>query len=404
MSTHDLVEVEHIVSLDTTDIDVERYKELFKDTSIVIVNDNDCVVKATNKAAEIATGDVLIYLSDDFKCPRAWDLAIREKFLNTDTPTLLKVDDCLQKFETAVLTIPIMNRQLYETLGYFWFPEYRSMFVDEDLYWTTEKNKWLVMAPELKFPHEHWCNQLAEMDETYRATEKNWVQGQTLYASRKAANFPLINDMIIKVGINEETIEQEHTESNEVVLSILIPTLPERERYLCEMLMNLNSQIVKNNLVGKVQIITDDRGREITTGQKRNELISQAKGKYIWQVDDDDFIFDYAINEIVNAASKNPDVIVFNGFMTTNGDCKVTFELRLGHGYEAVYREGKEHYLRFPNHIVPMKKELIKDIKFENLSFGEDYKWAKQINDLGLLKTQEIIDKDIYHYIYSTNK
>lgn len=192
------MEVEHILSLDSDDTQLERYKELFNSTSTVIVNDNDCVVKATNHAAKISTGDILIYMSDDFKCPQAWELLLQEKFEGVEKPMLLKVDDLhegtedIQGFDIPVLRIPIMNRFLYEKLGYFWFPEYRSMFVDEDLFWTCENNNWLVKAQELKFEHLHWCNGKAEIDDTYRATEKNWEQGQALFLKRKSENFPLI--------------------------------------------------------------------------------------------------------------------------------------------------------------------------------------------------------------------
>jgi hypothetical protein len=195
------VEIEHILSIDTSDPQVEQYKKLFGVTSTVIVNDNDCVVKATNHAAKLATGDILIYLSDDFMCPKDWDLLLVEKFKGVETPMMLRVDDLhedqggsgIQGIDIAVLRIPITNRALYQKLGYFWFPEYRSLFVDEDLFWTCNNNGWLVKAPELKFEHLHWCNGKAPIDATYQATEKNWEQGKALYAKRSQENFPLIN-------------------------------------------------------------------------------------------------------------------------------------------------------------------------------------------------------------------
>lgn len=190
------IEIEHILSIDLDDSQIEDYKRLFKE-SIILISNNTCVVEATNIAAKKSTGDILIYFSDDFKCPDNWDIKIAQRFVepagfyNPHKTKLLKVDDCLQKFEVAVLTIPIMNRALYEKLGYFWHPEYRSMFVDEDLYWTCAKNEWLVMCPELKFPHEHPCNGLAENDETYKKSAANWDQGKALFAKRKMEGFPL---------------------------------------------------------------------------------------------------------------------------------------------------------------------------------------------------------------------
>lgn len=156
-----------------------------------IVSENSSVVEATNRAAKESTGDILIYLSDDFKCPDNWGQLVINEFKKYSGPTLIKVDDMLQHFNTKVLTIPMMNRDLYDKLKYFWHPEYKSMFVDEDLYWTTEKIGALKFAPHLKFPHEHVSNGKAQDDETYRRSAANWNQGKETFFKRKAAGFPL---------------------------------------------------------------------------------------------------------------------------------------------------------------------------------------------------------------------
>lgn len=186
------IEIEHILSLDESDRQKGEYITLFlHGNSKIITHSNTCVVEATNEAAKVATGDILIYLSDDFKCPVNWDVKLVEIFSKVATPALVKVDDCLQKFHVGVLTIPIMNRALYERLGYFWHPAYRSMFVDEDLYWTVKNNGWMIEAPELKFEHEHWSNGKTTVDETYKKSEANWNQGKEVFRQRKAQNFPL---------------------------------------------------------------------------------------------------------------------------------------------------------------------------------------------------------------------
>lgn len=182
--------IEHIVSIDRNDPARMRYYS-FPSSSIITCNENNSVVDATNAAAKLSTGDILIYLSDDFKCPKDWDELIIKIFEGIEFPLLVKADDCLQKFHVGVLTIPIMNRLLYNKLGYFWHPEYRSMFVDEDLYWTCRNNGWMVLAEELKFPHEHPCNGKAPNDETYKRSAANWNQGKALFAKRKQLNFPL---------------------------------------------------------------------------------------------------------------------------------------------------------------------------------------------------------------------
>lgn len=189
-------DVDLIVSLDNSDPMLDQYIKYYEDGRYngdyrIIFYDNNSVVQATNKACEWAKGDILIYLSDDFAAPENWGQLVLKEFEGVTGPMLLKVDDCLQAFHVPVLTIPIMNRQLYERLGYFWHPEYKSMFVDEDLYWTAKKLGALKMCPHLKFEHCHVSVGKAEDDETYRRSSSNWKQGEAVFNRRKKLNFPI---------------------------------------------------------------------------------------------------------------------------------------------------------------------------------------------------------------------
>jgi len=193
------VDIEVILSIDSTDTYVQQYinnyNVLSSDTywakMQLEMHHNDSVVEATNWAAKSSKGDILIYLSDDFDCPQAWDVLVLNEFDNGELPRLVKVDDCLQEFHVPVLTIPIMNRSIYEKLGYFWHPEYKSMFVDEDLYWTCANNGWIRLAPYLQFPHLHHSIGKCENDDTYTRSAANWDHGKAVFNRRKRENFPL---------------------------------------------------------------------------------------------------------------------------------------------------------------------------------------------------------------------
>lgn len=182
---------DYTLSIDMDDPQSPRYSQLFHGVASYIQCSIGNVVVATNLAAAASEGDILVYLSDDFDCPDGWDTLIEKEFEGVTEPMLLKVDDCLQKFHVPVLTIPIMNRALYEKLGYFWNPLYKSMFVDEDLYWTCHKLNCIKYAPHLKFPHNHVSVGKAQDDETYRRSAANWNQGKEVFARRKAQGFPL---------------------------------------------------------------------------------------------------------------------------------------------------------------------------------------------------------------------
>jgi len=186
-------DTELIVSIDSDDLHKDAYLEFYAKVpgARVIINQNDCVVQAANHAAAVSTGHILIYTSDDFSAPNNWGQSIIETTKNYGDEWLLKVDDCLQRFQADVLTIPIMSAPLYDRLGYFFHPAYRSMFVDQDLFWTAKNMGVLKYAEHIKFPHEHYCNGKAKKDETYSRSERNWDSGKALYEQRKRQNFPL---------------------------------------------------------------------------------------------------------------------------------------------------------------------------------------------------------------------
>lgn len=180
-----------------------------------------------------------------------------------------------------------------------------------------------------------------------------------------------------------------------MILSILICTLPERAEKLKRLLAILRPQMTAD-----VEILTNDMGRNVTTGEKRNLLLRNANGLYSVFIDDDDIVSHDYVAKILQAAKLNPDCITFRGYMTTNGFNRVNFVLRLGEKYE----ERNGMYFRFPNHITPIKTEIGRQVAFENITIGEDYKWALQIKDRNLLKTEFYIDSELYHYDYINYK
>lgn len=182
-------DVQYLISLDSDDPQLPEYKKLF---GHYILYPNTSVVEATNHAAKFANGEILIYMSDDFVAPPMWDKLVVEKFGDKiNDPALVRVDDCLQKISAEVLTCPIMTKSLYKTQGYFWHPAYKSQWVDVDLFHVCRNNGWLILAPEIKFEHQHYCNGKAVKDETYTRSDANWQQGLAVFNKRKALNFPI---------------------------------------------------------------------------------------------------------------------------------------------------------------------------------------------------------------------
>lgn len=178
-------------------------------------------------------------------------------------------------------------------------------------------------------------------------------------------------------------------------LSILIPTLPESKHYL-NRLMN----VLQKQITGDVEVITNDLSRSTPTGTKRNLLIDSSKGEYFVQIDCDDLVFDWYVSELLKAIDKNPDVITFNGYMTTDGANKRNFVIKLGEKYE----ERGGVYYRYPNHLCCFKKSVVAGVRFKPVWVQEDYLWATEIKNKGLLRTSVHIDRDMYHYDFISKK
>jgi glycosyltransferase involved in cell wall biosynthesis len=186
-----------------------------------------------------------------------------------------------------------------------------------------------------------------------------------------------------------------------MILSICIPSLPEPKSQ--EHFKNLIS-ILGPQLTNEVEIVQDTRDRRTPTGTKRNAMYANASGKYVCSIDCDDWISPDYVTEVLEAAKSDPDVITFQGWMTENGRNHVNWTIKLGEKYEARNLNGVVHYFRFPNHLVAMKKSKIESVKFPDVWQGEDYRWAKEIHDRGLLKSEVHINKQLYHYKYVSNK
>lgn len=181
-----------------------------------------------------------------------------------------------------------------------------------------------------------------------------------------------------------------------MILSILICTLEERKSQFVE----LYNFLSWHSDSSKVEILFDCDNREISTGAKRNKLLERATGLYSVFIDDDDEVSDDYINLILKAAERGSDCIGINGTMTTNGHNVKEWEIDIGLPYIADYSKGYERYLRYPNHITPIKTEIAKQFKFADITRGEDYDWATRIHNAGVLKTSTKIHDYIYHYKY----
>jgi len=183
-----------------------------------------------------------------------------------------------------------------------------------------------------------------------------------------------------------------------MILSILIPTTHERKPLFDRLTAELKRQI--KPFKGQIEIISAVDGKEKTVGQKRNELYSQAKGIYSWQIDDDDWIHPEAIKKILTAAKENSDCITFQEVVCFDGKKPQSSNFSIKYSDWADNKDGFD-YTRTPFFKTPIKTELCKQVQVPEVRFAEDHEFARRIKPL--LKTESHINDNIYWYLhYST--
>jgi glycosyltransferase involved in cell wall biosynthesis len=196
-------------------------------------------------------------------------------------------------------------------------------------------------------------------------------------------------------------------------LSLLICTLDDRvdfrERLIdvLEPQINVEKMYYGNNgmmaMGGKdVNIIFNGDHGEKTIGQKRNELLEVANGKYIAFIDDDDLVKSYYVEKVLKALETEPDVVgihlehyeddVLRGLTWHSLQYRTWFDEP--HKTDPNMRL----YYRNPNHLNPVKREFAVKAKFPNISYCEDREYSARL--LQFLNTEAQIEEPIYEYRY----
>lgn len=182
---------------------------------------------------------------------------------------------------------------------------------------------------------------------------------------------------------------------NPFTLSILICTLPERAGYQRRLMLALNKQAIGH----PVEILTDNSGKNIAIGTKRNALLKRARGEYVAFVDDDDEVAANYVQLVLQALRSKPDCAELRGEITTNGTNPKPFihtiTCKKWHEKDGIY-------WRMPNHLNAIRRNLALQAGFPEKSFGEDHDFSKRVQPL--LKTQGDIAQTIYYYRYRSKK
>jgi glycosyltransferase involved in cell wall biosynthesis len=173
-----------------------------------------------------------------------------------------------------------------------------------------------------------------------------------------------------------------------VLLSILVPTVPGRERKLAELLARLDPQVARADV--ELLVLRDNRG--MTIGEKRNKLISIARGEYVVFCDDDDMVEKDYVTSIAGAlVASRPDVVNFVVRVEGHGPAKPC-----RYGLALKHENLPTEYHRKPNHLMVWRRALASKVPFPLQRQGEDTAWAEKV--VKFASTETVIDRVLYRY------
>lgn len=161
-------------------------------------------------------------------------------------------------------------------------------------------------------------------------------------------------------------------------LSILIPSIPQRLPQLIDTIARYESLIEKYGLQGQVELLSFCDNKQRSIGKKRSDLIAMSQGEYIVISDDDDKLTRKYFELIMGVIDQGPDVITYHQFARINNEYTfVDFKLQNPVG-DFVHMGITQ---RPAWHCCTWKREVVKDIQFPHINYGEDHHWAMAANE-----------------------
>lgn len=151
-----------------------------------------CSVDAFNAGAEVSRGSVMLLNSDDFLAPVSWDAELRKVLPDLGSEYVVEVSTGGPADQRRLMTFQIISSARYQKLGYAFYPEYLSTYVDDEFTEHARRDGIVIDARHLCFRHEHPEFYGQGWDETYEHTNSRQALelGRALLETRRAAGFP----------------------------------------------------------------------------------------------------------------------------------------------------------------------------------------------------------------------
>jgi len=178
--------VEHVFAVDADD-EVGRTALAAYGPKVVEQDGLGCV-GAWNLAAEHATGDILVQLSDDWIPVQGWDDIFEQRLGSLRKPKVLVISDGHRPDD--LLCMAILNRKRMEQQGWFLPPAYTGVYSDDEFSFRAFEDGVTVEARDVVLTHAHPNHDPSvPLDETYARQNDNarYAEAKAIFLQRNPA-------------------------------------------------------------------------------------------------------------------------------------------------------------------------------------------------------------------------
>ena len=151
-----------------------------------------CCVDGWNIAAANSTGIILIVIADDqYPCAN-WDQELIARVPPSIDFVIRVGSGARNENSRSAMVMPIMSRPRYERQGFIFYPEYESMYADQDLCESAYADGVVVEAWDLLFPHRHpVVDPTIKIDEAYSVQNRReaYELGESILTRRRLTEF-----------------------------------------------------------------------------------------------------------------------------------------------------------------------------------------------------------------------
>lgn len=187
-----------------------------------------------------------------------------------------------------------------------------------------------------------------------------------------------------------EIVDELHCHRSSPTWDILICSIEHRTGMLTDLLAELKRQKIPGF---GVRVFRDNLETEY--GTKCQRLLESSTADYVSFLDDDDWVVEDFVKTIMKTLrEQQPDYVGFRVLYTEDGNPQLPVIHSLQYGG---WQNQPDVLIRDIVHFNPIRRDLAARSFWEG-GDGADARWAGRLRELGCVKTEVFIDREMHHY------